>query len=154
EADALADAVAAARQAEAANADNSDLVAATLEQAAATLGGLGVDTLASDAFAALDERARLETLFATVQRTLATLGTLRREPGRFFLRDGSETEGTLLHWGNVASWGVSEAGAGVLVPAGGGRFRLWDAPAGDAARALAEGRFSNPMPAYLYENAS
>lgn len=154
EADALADAVAAAQQAEAVNADNSELVAATLEQAAATLGGLGVDTLAAEDYAALDGRARLDTLFATAQQTLAALGTLRQQQGRFFLRDGSETEGTLLHWGKVASWGVSEAGAGVLVPAGGGRFRLWDAPAEAAARQLAEGRFSDPMPVYLYENAN
>ena len=153
----LADAVAQAQQAQATNADNRDLVAATLEQAAATLGGLGVETLSDDSFAALDQGAQLDILFATAQRTLASLGTLRQEAGRFHLLDGSEAEGTLLHWGNVASWGVADDGAGVLVPAGGGRFRLWNAgSAGDAAdaaaRGIAAGRWPDTLPVFLYEN--
>lgn len=134
--------------------ENRDLVAATIEQAGATLGSLGDDTVAADGFAALDDRARLQAVFAAARRTLASLGQLRRSEGSFHLADGSETSGMLLHWGNIASYGVADDGAGVLAPAGGGRFRLWNAPTAEAARALAAGQWPATLPVFLYENAN
>src|SRR5690606_190205 len=205
-----------------ANADNSTLVAATLEQAAATLQSFGTtlpstegadtqgadnqgadnqdadnqgadnqdadnqdadnqaaDNQAADNRAAdnraADNRAaenqgrgvqgasaatgpsdaeRLRQLFAIAQQTLEAHSRVRQAPGRFHLSDGSEVEGTLVQWGNVAQFGVGSAAAGALAPAGGGRFRLWSVPAEDSARALASGQLPNPLRVFLYENAN
>ena len=154
EGESLAEALAQAEQAQHANADNRDLVQATLEQAGATLRGLGAALPDAAATAEADDGARLAAVFANAQRSVEDLASLRREPGRFHLRDGSETEGTLLHWGRIASWGVADAAAGVLVPAGGGRYRLWDVDAAEAARSLAAGRAVQRLPVFLYENAN
>ena len=154
EAAALADELARAEEAALANADNRDLVAATVEQAGATLGSFGDATVSGYAFAALADGAKLEALFAAAQRTLQALGSMRRVEGRFHRADGSEVDGVLMHWGNIASFGVSETAAGVLAPAGGGRFRLWSVPSEEAVRALERGETPDPLPAFLYENAN
>ena len=154
ETEALSDALVRAEQAAQANADNADMLVATFDQARATLESFGDRTLSSDAFAALDEATKLDTLFATAVKTLATLGQVRRESGRFFLADGTEVEGTLVRYGNVAAFGVSPQGSGALAPAGGGRFRLWNAPAQEAAQALADGKAPATLQAYLFENAN
>ncbi len=137
-----------------ANADNSDLLDATFEQARATLEGFGETALAGDDFAGLDDAARVERLFASAQGLLVRFGEVRREPGSFFLADGTEVQGTLVRYGNIASFGVSDAGSGALAPVGGGRFRLWSAPAADTAQALAGGQSPALLKAFLYENAN
>lgn len=150
----LAAQAAEAEQAQLANADNRDLVQATLEQAGTTLRELDAALPGEAAMADADDVTRLAAVFTSARRTVHALATLRQEPGRFHLLDGSETEGTLLHWGRVASWGVAGDAAGVLVPAGGGRYRLWHVDAADAARALAAGRPVERLPVFLYENAN
>lgn len=143
-----------AEQRAVANADNSDLLAATFEQARATLEGFGESALTGDAFVALGDDARVERLFTTAQGVLARLGEIRREPGSFFLADGTEVQGTVIRFGNIASFGVGDAGSGALAPVGGGRFRLWTAPAADTAQALAAGQTPALLKAFLYENAN
>jgi biopolymer transport protein ExbB len=135
-------------------AENSGFIDATVEQARSTLSGLGNETLASDAFAAQDDAAKLQTLFGSAIDTLRTLGQIRTEPGSFFLADGTEVQGQLIRYGNIASFGISEQGSGALVPAGGGRFRLWMQPAEASAQALARGELPATLQAYLFENAN
>lgn len=154
ETEALSEALARAEQAAQANADNADMLAATFDQARATLASFGDRTLDSDAFAALGDAAKLDSLFATAAQTLAGLSQVRREGGRFFLSDGTEVEGTVVRFGNIAAFGVSPQGSGTLAPAGGGRFRLWNAPAQDSALALAAGKTPAILQAYLFENAN
>ena len=154
EAEALSDAMVKAEQAALANADNADMLAATFDQARATLDSFGNAALKTDAFAALDEAAKLQTLFDAASSTLGGLSGIRREPGSFFLADGTEVSGTIVRYGNIAAFGVSQGGSGALAPAGGGRFRLWDAPASAAAEALAQGKHPATLPAYLFENAN
>jgi len=137
-----------------ANADNSDLLSATFEQARATLDSFGDATLAGDAFVALDDASKVQTLFAAAERVLAQLGQLRSETGSFFLADGSEVSGTLIRYGNIAAFGVSPQGSGALAPVGGGRFRLWSAPSADSAQALAAGQVPGTLKAFIFENSN
>jgi biopolymer transport protein ExbB len=154
ETEALSDELVRTEQAAQANADNADMLVATFDQARATLDALGDSTLSSDAFAAQDEASKLTTLFDAAARRLGTLGQVRRVPGKYFLTDGTEVDGTLIHYGNIATYGVSPQGSGALAPAGGGSFRLWNAPAEASAQALAQGTLPATLQAYLYENAN
>jgi biopolymer transport protein ExbB len=134
--------------------DNQDLITATLEQAKSTLGGLGVEGLNADAFAQQPDTDKLQAVFAQADRQLAALQSVRREAGSFYLGDGSEVQGTLIRFGNVATFGISDAASGALAPAGGGRFRLWTAPTADSAQALANNQLPAALTAFVYDNAS
>ena len=83
---------------------------------------------------------------------LTELGRIRRGPGRFFLADGTEVQGEIVRFGNVAAWGISARGSGALAPAGGERFKLWDAPAADTAQALSRNQSPSVLKLYLYES--
>ena len=138
-----------------ANADNSDLLLATFEQARATLESLGIDEVSGDAFASQADAAKLGNVFSAAGGSLQTLRQLRSEPGQFFLADGTEVEGTLVHFGNVATFGVSSAASGALAPAGGGKFRLWNAPLStETAQALAANQLPKTLRVFLYENSN
>ena len=152
--EALNDEVVRAEQAALASADNADMLIATFDQARSTLESFGDTTLASDAFAQQDEATRLATLFDVAARKLTELGQVRRETGRYFLPDGTEVEGTIVRFGNIAAFGASPQGSGALAPAGGGRFKLWNAPAEASATALAQGQQPATLRAYLFENTS
>lgn len=154
ETEALSDELVRSEQAALANADNADMLTATFDQARATLESFGDKTLSSDSFAALDEATKLSSLFETAVKTLNTLGQVRRETGKFFLADGTEVSGTVVRYGNIAAFGVSKQASGALAPAGGGQFRLWNAPSEDSAQALAAGKQPATLQAYLFENAN
>lgn len=154
EAESAAEALNRAEQTALSAAENADFLSATLEQAKATLGSYGDSTLQSDAFAQLDSPGQLRTLFQTATQRLELLGQVRREPGAFFLADGSEVQGQIIRFGNIAAFGVSDKASGALVPAGGERFRLWKDPAVESAQALAENKLPALLQTYLFENAS
>jgi biopolymer transport protein ExbB len=78
---------------------------------------------------------------------------MREEAGFFFLADGTEVNGKLLHIGRIASYGVSDQGSGALAPAGDGKFKIWAESKPDTALALAsEKKPSNPG-VFLYESS-
>ncbi len=136
-------------------ADNRELVNVTIEQARATLGGFGDESLAKAGFAELEESAQLKQVFALAERTLVDFSRVRQTPGTFYRADGTEVKGNIIRWGNVAAYGVSAKDSGALVPAGGGQLRLWDAPGqngSDSAQALAKGSRMSPLGVYLFEN--
>ncbi len=152
EAERRIDALARAEQQEQAGVDDRELIEATLEQARSTLGGFGHLALAQAADQPGD--AQLQIAFDAALETLRTLGSVQAAPGAFFLPDGSEVQGTLIRFGNIAAFAVSDAASGALVPAGGGRFRLFNAPqAADTAQALAAAQHPGLLRAYLFENA-
>ncbi|MDX2300121.1 MAG: MotA/TolQ/ExbB proton channel family protein [Xanthomonadaceae bacterium] len=157
EAEALSDELARADELSVAAADNRELVNVTIEQARATLGGLGASELAEPAFAERSESDQLASVFTTATRTLGELNRLRQAQEPFYLADGTQVQGTVIRWGNIAAWGVSAQGSGALVPAGGGQLRLWNAPGQDAAataQALAKNQLSSPLRIYLFESAN
>lgn len=154
EAERLSDALVQGEQAAAQAEDNASLLAATLEQSRSTLDGFGAQGLPAAEDGATPVAERLRQTFAVAASTLSGLSQVRRGPGAFFLADGTEVQGTVVRFGNIAVFGVAGEAAGALAPAGGGRFRLWSAPSADSARALAEGRTPAVLQAFVFENAA
>ncbi|MFW5728378.1 MAG: MotA/TolQ/ExbB proton channel family protein [Spirochaetota bacterium] len=98
--------------------------------------------------------AELGYVFDEAFGTLERLGSIRNEEGSFFLEDGREVEGSLVHVGRIGSFGASEEAAGTLAPAGSGRLRLVDEETAQTARSLAEEGVgaSQSLPIFLYES--
>jgi biopolymer transport protein ExbB len=136
------------------NEETSNLLAATFAQAGATLEGYGIELMKSEPFAALADGDKTAQMFATADRKLGELSSVRKEAGSFFLADGTQVEGTLLRLGNIAVYGISDQGAGALVPAGGGQFKLWREPSADIAKALAAGQKPDVLPVFVFESAA
>lgn len=99
------------------------------------------------------ESARIAAGFKAMTALLDERSGVRQAPGQFFLADGKAVDGTVVRVGDVAVYGVSDAAAGALTPAGGGKFKL-DPPQGEAtARALAKGEAPAQMAIFLFESA-
>ncbi len=98
--------------------------------------------------------AELGYVFDQAFSTLDRLGSISAEDGTFFLEDGEEVQGQVVHVGRIASFGVSQAAAGTLAPAGSGRLRLVEEDTAPTARALAERGRSGAasLPIFLYES--
>lgn len=148
----LADAERAAWSSE----EAAELLRNTLTQAHTALGHADATLPPND----LDEVARAEALarqlkgaLSEVAEVISQSGGIRTREGEFFLPDGSQVQGTIVEVGRVASYGVSDRGAGALVPAGEQRLRLW--PQDDAAaeaRAFAAGQPPATAGIFLYED--
>jgi len=128
--------------------ENSDLLAATFTQADFTLEDAWSDELGNAAPGAEDVRG----LFEAALRFLNQGHETRREAGEFFLEDGTRVDGDILRVGNIAAYGLSDRGNGVLAPAGDGELKIWNDETGDAARALAGGQMPETLPIFLYES--
>ncbi len=133
------------------NAANSELLQATFEQATASLAGINVDLKQSEAFTGATDTSKLEQIYGAAHGKLAEFGRVRREPGKFYLPNGNQVQGSVVHIGNVAAYGVSAQGSGVLAPAGAGQFKLWNVPSADVAEGLAKGQMPQTLKIYLYE---
>jgi biopolymer transport protein ExbB len=98
------------------------------------------------------QAALLADGFARAEPLIERQGAVRRAPGAFFLADGRQVEGELIHVGGVAIYGVAVEAAGALTPAGSGRFKL-DPVQGEAtARALAAGTPPATAGIFLFES--
>ncbi len=125
---------------------------ATFLQADSTLEPYGVAELKSEAYLGSPDGARIETVFGHAVALLDRVGTLYRQPGAYFLRDGTEVQGDIIRVGNVAAYGASPQGGGALAPAGEGRLKVWSTPAEATAEALAAGNPPGQLGIFLFEN--
>ncbi|MFK7926621.1 MAG: MotA/TolQ/ExbB proton channel family protein, partial [Myxococcota bacterium] len=80
--------------------------------------------------------------------------SVRKGRGTYFLQDGTQVDGEVLFIGNVASYGLSNAGIGALKPVGKDRLQLWRDGGTDTATALAAGAVPGSGGIFLYEAAS
>jgi biopolymer transport protein ExbB len=133
--------------------DSRSTLEATFLQAGSTLEAFDIEAVRSEAYLAAPDSDRIEQLFGYALGLLADLGTLRSAPGRFFLQDGTEVEGTIVHVGNIAAYGVSDQGAGALAPAGDNRFKIWSASSPATATALAAGDAPETLDIFLFESS-
>lgn len=125
----------------------------TFSQAEATLESYGVDALSGDGFAGLSDQRQVRAAFAAARALVDKRSSVRVVPGEFFTRTGDKVEGQLIKVGGVAAYGVAEGAAGVLAPAGGGRYKVWGNESDiDAARALVAGKVPEVLPMFLYES--
>ena len=133
--------------------DSRSTLEATFLQAGSTLEPYDLPELRTEAYLASPDGEKIDTLFSRTLGLLGTLGRLRETRGNFFLVDGTEVEGTIVHVGNIASYGVSGDRGGALAPAGEGQFKVWAASSPDIAAALATGRSPDVLDIFLYESA-
>jgi len=135
------------RSVEAARA-NADLLQATFIQADFTLADAWNNDLGERAAGAED----VSGLFHAAMEFLAAGHAVRRQPGAFFLTDGTRVEGQILRVGNIAAYGISPSGSGALAPAGEGELKLWNLESAEAAQQLAAGRVLETLPMFLFES--
>lgn len=131
--------------------DDTAMLESVVLQGESTLAPYGV-TLAVDKN---DYPATLTGLFDATLNLAGSLSGVSVSEGSFYLTDGTEKKGTLVRVGNIATYGVAGDTAGVLVPAGGDKLKLWDAPESAAtATALKQQQHPEALNIFIYENAS
>jgi biopolymer transport protein ExbB len=133
--------------------DSRTTLEATFLQAGSSLEPFNLPQVRSEEFLTSADSMKINTLFDLTLGLLDGLGKVRREQGAFFLQNGTEVEGTLIHIGNIASYGISGQDGGALAPAGDNRFKVWSASTPDIARALAGGQVPEVLDIFLYESS-
>lgn len=131
--------------------DSRSMLEATFQQAKVTF-----ETYHTNPVEGLVDASDGEKIDQLLNRTfylLASLGKIRQEPGSFFLKDGTEVQGTLTRIGNVALYGVSAQGSGALAPAGDNRFKIWSDSNPETAEALASGQSPDVLQMFLFESS-
>jgi len=147
-ADRLEDLVFESERAVEAARENTDLLAATFTQADFTLDEAWNSELGDRAPGAADVKGLFDAALAFLDRG----HEVWREPGEFFLADGTRVDGEIIHVGNVAAYGLSERGSGALAPAGDGELKIWNTETAEQAQALASGRMPESLPIFLFES--
>ncbi len=134
--------------------DAKTTLEATFLQADSTLEPFGVEALKSDSYLSSPDGERIETVFGHAVRLLGRVSSLHETSGPFFLQDGTEVTGRVIRVGNVAAYGVSPEGSGVLAPAGEGRLKVWSRPSMETAEALGAGVTPPVLGMFLFESES
>ncbi|MFP4607297.1 MAG: MotA/TolQ/ExbB proton channel family protein [Thiohalospira sp.] len=134
--------------------DDSESAAETLkstfQQADATLEPFGEDIFSEEDWEDRDKAGAIKELFSAGDAFLEQASSIRREEGSFFLADGSETEGEVLHLGRVATYSLDADHPGILLPAGEGQLKLASESHAETAEALAAGEVPESLPLFLY----
>ncbi len=143
--------LAEADRTEAALDERSEVLEMTYSQAETTLENYGVATDKVPESQQGDDQ-KLAYLFAEALSLLQRLGEVRIEAGKFYLRDGKETQGKIIKLGNIAAFGLGDQDSGVLAPAGGGNMKLWKEPTADVAKKLAANSQPDLLKIFLYES--
>lgn len=130
--------------------ENGDMTSVVTMQAISALGEYGI---------ALDESnktsniQKLTNAFAESEKLYATLSSVRKEKGRFYLPNGKPVDADIVKVGNVAAFGIAKEAAGALAPAGDSKYKLWNsADASDDAKALFSGERLESIDIFVYEN--
>jgi biopolymer transport protein ExbB len=131
--------------------ERGDLVGETMSRAADSLRRFDLE-LEAPAEEPADQAAQLETMFGLAADAIERGGAIRKDEGEFFLADGTQTKGELLHIGQIATYGKSPKGGGALAPAGGGRLKAWHESAFETAKTLMAGQRPAELSIFLYES--
>ncbi|MDT8407458.1 MAG: MotA/TolQ/ExbB proton channel family protein, partial [Methylococcales bacterium] len=117
-----------------------------------SLANYGLSLEDKPEFEQAEQAEKIQQLFAQATALLGKLGRVHQSEAKFFLTDGTEVSGTVVQLGNIAAYGVSDKGSGLLVPAGAGRFKLWSIPAAATANALLAGNAPEKLQIFLFES--
>ncbi len=139
---------------ESAVSERNDALETTFLQAGATLKDHGIAVPATISEGKGNDQAKIDFLFKQAIPLLQELGLIRTKPGRFYLVDGKQVQGTILSMGNIAAYGMSESGSGSLAPAGGGEFKIWKSGGTESAVALSKNQQPDTLQLYLFESRS
>jgi len=142
----------ASEYAEAAMEERSEVLSMTYQQAKSSLKNYGIDLSSEPSFQAGSDEIKLDKIFSDAAKLLSKLSSISKKEGQFYLQDGKQAKGQIIQLGNIASYGVSDAGSGALVPAGGQQMKVWGIPAVEVAKAFAEGVYPKQLKIFLYES--
>lgn len=137
--------------------DDEELVGATLSQAITSLSDNGVEVEKPASMAKDEEPSAedVEQIFGAALEALKGFSSVEVDSGAsMYLQDGTKTEGTVARVGRIAAYGLTDAVAGALAPAGGGELKIWKDPAEDAAKALAGQGSAEHIGIFLFESIS
>jgi len=132
--------------------DSRSTLEATFLQAGSTLEPYDLPGLRSEEYLASPADLKIESLFNHALELLSGLGKLRQEDGSFFLQDGTEVQGSIVHVGNIAAYGVSGDRGGALAPAGDNQLKIWSDSTPEVALALSRGKAPDVLDIFLYES--
>jgi biopolymer transport protein ExbB len=149
QADTLQEELATAERETTRAAEHDDSLFAVMEQARASLERYGVELPeAGDEVKPADVRMVFDRAMPVIEEG----GAIRTGEGEFFLQDGEQVTGEVIHVGRIAAYGVSDSAAGALVPAGENRLKLWSKDASATARAYAGGGRPEAVKLFLFES--
>jgi biopolymer transport protein ExbB len=137
---------------EAAVTERSDALETTYLQAEATLKNHGIEIPSAMKEEKGNDPVKVDFLFKQALSLLQNLGAIQTKPGNFFLENGNQTQGEIIHLGNIAAYGTSTNGSGSLVPAGGGDFKVWKNAGTESAVALGKNQQPDVLQLYLFES--
>ncbi len=133
--------------------DNQGLIESTIIQAQSTMTEHGFSGFEPAAEPALTELDKINTLVGLATDHLDQQASITRQPGQFFLTDGTAVNGQIIQVGSIASYGNSPQGSGVLAPAGEQQFKVWQDSDTDQAAGIFQGQNSGLLPIFLYESS-
>lgn len=139
---------------EASVSERHDALETMYLQAEMTLKNHGIEMPAAIKDAKGNDPEKVGFLFTQALSLLQKLDDIQTKPGYFFLANGKQAEGSLIHLGNIAAFGVSTEGGGSLVPAGGGDFKVWKNAGAENAMALSKNEQPDMLQLYLFESRS
>ncbi len=138
------------------NVANRDTLSTTFDQAESALTDYGYSLSDDAAYESDAEVTQLGRIYQQAVHAMTRLATVRSEPGSFYLQDGARVEGQIIKIGDIASYGSSAQGGGVLVPAGAGAMKLWgtgnEKHDQQTALALLKGDMPTDLRLFLYES--
>lgn len=80
------------------------------------------------------------------------LSSVEKTEGKFYLTDGTTTQGKIIKVGNVAAYGITNSVAGALAPAGNGEYKIWNENASEDAAAFNDNKIRKNTKVFIYEN--
>lgn len=134
-------------------AEHADVVGGLLTQASATLekGNIELPKIKAEDRAA--QIGQLRFAFEKALPLLTLFGSVRKAPGSYFDDSGKRIDGTVVHVGQVAAYGIDEKASGVLAPAGGDKLKIWsDEATGNLAEAVLSGDAPPVISLFLFES--
>ncbi|MCX7552390.1 MotA/TolQ/ExbB proton channel family protein [Marinicella sp. S1101] len=133
--------------------DNQGLLESTIIQAQSTMSEFGFEGFPEAAEQAPSDLDKVKELVNLATQTLTEKSNITTQAGEFFLTDGTAVNGTIMKVGNIASYGNSAKGSGVLAPAGEKQFKVWQDSDPAAVEGLFNGNSSGLLPIFLYESS-
>lgn len=133
--------------------DNQGLLESTIIQAQSTMTEFGFEGFPEAAEQAPSDLDKVKELVNLATQTVTEKSNITTQAGEFFLTDGTAVNGTIMKVGNIASYGNSAKGSGVLAPAGEKQFKVWQDSDPAAVEGLFNGNSSGLLPIFLYESS-
>lgn len=131
--------------------DNQGLMESTIVQAASTMTEYGFEGFTDDN--KLTDLAKMARLIDEANALIKKQATITTTKGEFFLPNGTKVTGDILNVGQVASYGHSPHGGGVLAPAGENQFKVWADSEQISAEDVVAGQANGMFPIFLYESS-